>query len=144
MVTDVTSTAEFGFDISESRLRALPIRPGTVSRGHLLERLHTESAPVIAVVAPAGFGKSTLLRQWVASHSEWIAWLSVDGTDNEPEVLAASPRLGERHKRYRPRKAARVGNPSLSVAKFRPGLPVFSGGAKRRVVPNAGGDVSHT
>jgi LuxR family maltose regulon positive regulatory protein len=89
VLTEMADTAEFRFDLSESRLRPPPIRPGTVRRETLLERLDAASAPVIAVVAPAGFGKSALLQQWAAAQRDQVAWLSVDQTDNEPEVFAA-------------------------------------------------------
>jgi LuxR family maltose regulon positive regulatory protein len=89
VLSDGLGTAEFGFDISEARLRPPPLRPGTVLRTSLLEHLHAASAPVIAVIAPAGFGKTTVLRQWLASKSRPVAWLSVDENDNDPEVFAA-------------------------------------------------------
>jgi LuxR family maltose regulon positive regulatory protein len=79
----------FGFEISESRLRPPPARTGTVERHALLTRLDACTAPVIAVVAPPGFGKTTLLTQWAAARTGRIAWLSVDETDNDPQVLVA-------------------------------------------------------
>jgi LuxR family maltose regulon positive regulatory protein len=41
------------------------------------------------VSAPAGFGKTTLVRQWVAERSKQpqfppVAWVSLDGGDNDP------------------------------------------------------------
>lgn len=80
---------DFGFELSVSRLRPPPTRPGVVLRARLLERLDATSTPVIAVVAPAGFGKSTLLRQWAESQPDRLAWLTVDDADNEPGVFAA-------------------------------------------------------
>ena len=43
--------------------------------------------PVVAVVAPAGYGKSTLLAQWSESDPRHFAWLSIDERDNDPSVL---------------------------------------------------------
>jgi LuxR family transcriptional regulator, maltose regulon positive regulatory protein len=64
------------------------VRPGTVHRSSLIERLAWGNPrPVVAVVAPAGFGKTTLLSQW-AEHSEQpFAWVSVEEPDNDPKVL---------------------------------------------------------
>lgn len=39
---------------------------------------------LIAVVAPAGYGKSTLLAQWANHAGMPCAWLSVDARDNDP------------------------------------------------------------
>jgi LuxR family maltose regulon positive regulatory protein len=55
--------------------------------------------PVVAVVAPAGYGKSTLLAQWAATKDPDSAWVSCDEGDNDPAVLmtclaAALARLG--------------------------------------------------
>jgi len=43
--------------------------------------------PVVAVVAPAGYGKSTVLAQWAATKDPDSAWLSCDEGDNDPAVL---------------------------------------------------------
>jgi LuxR family transcriptional regulator, maltose regulon positive regulatory protein len=40
--------------------------PAEVPRERLLERVLTTPAPVVALAAPAGYGKTTLLRQWGA------------------------------------------------------------------------------
>ncbi len=58
-------------------------------RTALLERMNATSAPVLAVVGPAGFGKTTLLTQWAESCAPRVVWLSVDAPDNDPHVLAA-------------------------------------------------------
>lgn len=39
------------------------------------------------VVAPAGFGKTTLLAQWVGQDTRASAWLSIDRFDNDPAVF---------------------------------------------------------
>ena len=43
--------------------------------------------PCIAVVAPSGYGKTTVLAQWAAANAPRVAWLSVDDRDNDPTVL---------------------------------------------------------
>jgi len=43
--------------------------------------------PLVAVVAPAGYGKTTLLAQWAAQDRRPFGWLSVDWRCNDPAVL---------------------------------------------------------
>jgi LuxR family maltose regulon positive regulatory protein len=75
-------------DLLASKLRRPEIRPGTIRRASLIERLAREGpCPIISVVAPAGYGKTTLLSQWAESSGQAFAWVSVDDTDNDPKVL---------------------------------------------------------
>jgi LuxR family maltose regulon positive regulatory protein len=63
-------------------------RPGTVRRSSLVERLaRDDSHPIVSVVAPAGYGKTTLLSQWAECDDSAFAWVSVDQRDNDPKVL---------------------------------------------------------
>jgi LuxR family maltose regulon positive regulatory protein len=41
----------------------------------------------VSVVAPAGYGKTTLLSQWAERDGPAFAWVSVDERDNDPKVL---------------------------------------------------------
>ena len=41
----------------------------------------------MSVVAPAGYGKTTLLAQWAERDDRVFAWVSVDEKDNDPKVL---------------------------------------------------------
>jgi LuxR family transcriptional regulator, maltose regulon positive regulatory protein len=41
----------------------------------------------VSVVAPAGYGKTTLLSQWAEHDGQAFAWVSVDESDNDPKVL---------------------------------------------------------
>jgi LuxR family maltose regulon positive regulatory protein len=47
-------------------------------------------APLVLVVAPAGYGKTTLLGEWERGDDRPFAWLSVQDADNEPDHLLAS------------------------------------------------------
>jgi LuxR family transcriptional regulator, maltose regulon positive regulatory protein len=82
------STGGPAFDLIAAKLlRPLP-RPGTVRRLSLIERLaRTDSRPVVSVVAPAGYGKTTLLSQWAERSGQAFAWVSVDEKDNDPKIL---------------------------------------------------------
>ena len=44
-------------------------------------------ARVVTVTAPAGYGKTTLLAQWVEQDTRCSAWLGIDQADNDPMVL---------------------------------------------------------
>jgi LuxR family maltose regulon positive regulatory protein len=43
--------------------------------------------PVATIVAPAGYGKTTLLAQWAERDERPFAWVSIDERDDEPVVL---------------------------------------------------------
>ena len=74
--------------VIETKLVTPAVRPGTVARGELLDRLTVAKAmPVLGIFAPAGFGKTTLLAQLVAREQRAVAWVSVDEGDNDPVVL---------------------------------------------------------
>jgi len=76
------------FDLVVSKLHRPLVRPGTVPRSALLERLtRGDRHPIVSVAAPAGYGKTTLLSQWAERHGESFAWVSLDEGDNDPKVL---------------------------------------------------------
>jgi LuxR family maltose regulon positive regulatory protein len=58
---------------------AMPLR--VVPRARLM---HPQDAPrLILVRAPAGYGKTTLIASWVKDMPASVAWLSLDGGDND-------------------------------------------------------------
>ena len=62
-------------------------RPGLVARPRLIERLSgSRDCPLIVVSAPAGFGKTTILTQWIAEKRPpgSTAWVSLDEGDGDP------------------------------------------------------------
>src|SRR3954452_16005785 len=72
-----------------SAVRLPADRPGTIRRARLLARL--DRAPpgqLIVLVAPGGYGKTTLLGQWVARAAAVCAWLVLDQNDDDPSSLA--------------------------------------------------------
>jgi LuxR family maltose regulon positive regulatory protein len=76
------------FDVVESKLHVPVPRPGVVSRTALVNRLRvTGSVPIVAITAPAGYGKTTLLAQWAGRDKRAFAWVSIDERDNDPVVL---------------------------------------------------------
>jgi LuxR family transcriptional regulator, maltose regulon positive regulatory protein len=58
-----------------------------VPRTALVERLLAATEPVVSVVAPPGYGKTTLLSQWVDRLGPRVAWVSCERADNDPVKL---------------------------------------------------------
>jgi LuxR family transcriptional regulator, maltose regulon positive regulatory protein len=75
------------FELLESKLRPPAARLGIVPRRSLVDRLLGAPAPVVCVVAPPGYGKTTLLSQWSERKRDRVGWVSVDRRDNDPVVL---------------------------------------------------------
>jgi LuxR family transcriptional regulator, maltose regulon positive regulatory protein len=74
----------------EVKLRPPPLRSEWIARARLVENLHQAAQrPVTLIAAPAGYGKTTLVTQWLASGSRpaTAAWVSLDTTDNDPVRL---------------------------------------------------------
>jgi LuxR family maltose regulon positive regulatory protein len=70
-------------------------RPELVHRPRLIEQLNSGLHRKLTLIsAPAGFGKTTLVSEWLDSLrwdnqqeeqvKTWIAWLSLDEGDNDP------------------------------------------------------------
>lgn len=77
--------------ILATKLYIPPQRPNLVLRPHLMERLNEGLGQnqgfghkLILISAPAGFGKTTLVSEWVANCERPVAWLSLDEGDNDP------------------------------------------------------------
>ncbi len=63
-------------------------RTPVIRRPRLLRRLAGESnAAVLMAVAPAGYGKTTLLAQWEQADSRDFTWLPLDQRHDEPTML---------------------------------------------------------
>ncbi len=75
-------------DLTVSKLLRPLVRPETIQRSLLIERLvNSNGVPIVSVAAPAGYGKTTLLSQWADRDPRAFAWVSVDEADNDPKVL---------------------------------------------------------
>jgi LuxR family maltose regulon positive regulatory protein len=101
------------YPLLQTKLHIPPIRPELVSRPRLIERLNEGlptrggfprtgeafSRALTLISAPAGFGKTTLVSEWVnhlrldaanENQSAYsIAWLSLDEGDNDPARFLA-------------------------------------------------------
>ncbi|KPJ88831.1 MAG: hypothetical protein AMS17_04040 [Spirochaetes bacterium DG_61] len=60
------------------------VRPKLVSRTRLIERLNASiHCKLTLISAPAGFGKTTLVIDWLSGLKESSVWLSLDENDND-------------------------------------------------------------
>jgi LuxR family maltose regulon positive regulatory protein len=96
---------EVSLSLLSTKLYIPPVRPELVPRPRLIERLNAGllgqnaslsegrfTRKLTLVSAPAGFGKTTLLSEWVADYRESkirVAWLSLDAGDNDPARFLA-------------------------------------------------------
>jgi LuxR family transcriptional regulator, maltose regulon positive regulatory protein len=79
---------ELPLGLPASKLQRPPIRPGIIWRTRPLAQIEAAGpVSVISIVAPPGYGKSTLLTQWAAGMAASGAWISCDAGDNDPAVL---------------------------------------------------------
>jgi LuxR family maltose regulon positive regulatory protein len=85
----------------QTKLYIPPLRPGLVSRPRLMERLNAGlptsdafSRALTLISAPAGFGKTTLVSEWVHALGGQtppiaVGWLSLDEDDSDPTRFLA-------------------------------------------------------
>ena len=96
-----------GIELLETKFFAPRWHQGRVSRQRLINLLHQGIEGKLTLVsAPAGFGKTTLLAEWVAAvPTRPVAWVSLDESDNDPALFWTylitalqniQPSLGER------------------------------------------------
>jgi LuxR family maltose regulon positive regulatory protein len=72
-----------------------PLRPGWISRSRLDKRMDEGfERKLILLSAPAGFGKTTLLVEWIHQYKIPAAWFSIDKRDNDPQHFLAYVILG--------------------------------------------------
>jgi ATP/maltotriose-dependent transcriptional regulator MalT len=68
-----------------TKLHVPQVRTSRVLRPRLLARLQQGLAyKLILTSAPAGYGKTTLVCEWLAGYEQLLAWVSLDKDDNDP------------------------------------------------------------
>jgi LuxR family maltose regulon positive regulatory protein len=65
-------------------------RPRSVSRARLIKVARSGGHRIVAITAPAGYGKSALLAEWAQVEGRRVAWVSLDRFDDDPAALLAS------------------------------------------------------
>jgi len=72
-------------DLLQTKLYAPPLLPDCVPRPRLIEKLNQGlNGKLTLVSAPAGFGKTTLVLDWLQQQDQLVAWLSLDKNDHDP------------------------------------------------------------
>jgi LuxR family transcriptional regulator, maltose regulon positive regulatory protein len=68
-----------------TKLHIPPVNQNIVFRPKLYDKLNTGlTRKLILISAPAGFGKTTLLSEWINQLNIPTAWFSIDKADNDP------------------------------------------------------------
>ena len=102
-----------------TKLYIQPARPNRVPRPRLIEQLNS-IRPLTLIAAPAGFGKTTLLSDWIPKSKHCVTLLSLDEDDNDPirfwvYVVAALQKL-----------RANLGNDALALLQSPQPPPITS------------------
>ena len=138
------SVLEGGANHVDARLSPPPRAEGLVPRLRVVRRLlESQDLPVALLVAPAGYGKTTVLAEWSERDARPFAWVRLDGDDRDPARLLASisgRTGGERARRKgRPHEpflaAARRGPAGADPAAEVPRVPRTARGARARRLP---------
>ena len=81
--------------ILTTKLFIPPTHPDLIPRPRLIEQLNTGLSRKLTIIsAPAGFGKTTILSEWIhrrgaVTAPSQVAWLSLDEGDNDPALFLA-------------------------------------------------------
>jgi LuxR family transcriptional regulator, maltose regulon positive regulatory protein len=72
-------------DLLVAKLSTPPLRSSLAPRPALIARLNAGQVNQLTLLsAPAGYGKTTLLAEWLAQLARPTAWLSLDEAENDP------------------------------------------------------------
>ncbi len=68
-----------------TKFKIPPLRAKSVLRPRLLEKLNRGlTSQMILISAPAGFGKTTLLVQWLQNQPYYALWIALEEADDDP------------------------------------------------------------
>lgn len=68
-----------------TKLRKPHLRTPRVNRQHLVSRLQKDlDKKLILISTPAGYGKTTLVLDWLSTYENQAAWVLLDKRDNDP------------------------------------------------------------
>ncbi|HUW02369.1 MAG TPA: hypothetical protein VMW08_08465, partial [Acidimicrobiales bacterium] len=106
------------------------VRSGIIARPRLTSLLAAGvDLPLIVVSAPVGYGKTTLLVDWLQHDDRAVAWVSLDRTDDDVATLMASIITGVRRVRELDTAISReLASPGVSLlGRVVPGLAASIG-----------------
>ena len=78
------------FELLQTKMFILPILPNFISRPHLMDRISRkldQGCKGTLISAPAGFGKTSLVTNWLHQTDYKTAWLSLEEGDDDPAKL---------------------------------------------------------
>jgi ATP/maltotriose-dependent transcriptional regulator MalT len=73
-------------DITLSRIRPPELPANFLSRRHLFELIDDRAPGYTLVVAPAGYGKTSLIAEWVKQSKKKVVWYTMSESDNLGEI----------------------------------------------------------
>jgi LuxR family maltose regulon positive regulatory protein len=81
---------ELGQSLLDAKFSVPQTRPDAISRAELVTTARSSDCRVVAVTAPAGYGKSVFLAEWAAAEDRRVAWVSLDRFDDDPATFLVS------------------------------------------------------
>ncbi len=75
-----------GVTLSRTMIPVLP--PNYLSRKHLFPLLETEGSSTTVLIAPAGYGKTSLVAEWAGTRKEKVIWLTLTQRDSLADMSA--------------------------------------------------------
>jgi len=85
---DFETVHSFATYLLATKLHRPSLPTNWVKRPYLTQRLQeglNRNRPLTLVSAPAGFGKTTCITEWLGTLEDWpVTWLSLDPADDEP------------------------------------------------------------
>ncbi|MEM8862937.1 MAG: AAA family ATPase, partial [Chloroflexota bacterium] len=71
-----------------TKLNVPPLRRGVLERDALIQKLNRGvDGRLLLATAPAGYGKTTLITQWLAQQDRPVAWITLDENDSTPDLF---------------------------------------------------------
>lgn len=99
--------------------------PGIVGRGVLVEAARASGQRFVSITAPAGYGKTTLLSQWLDVEDRMTAYVSLNRFDDDPNLLLAL--LASAYERMYPNSGATAEVSGLGVSALGRATPRLAG-----------------
>ena len=75
-----------GVTLSRTLIPMLP--PNYLSRKHLFPLLESEGSSTTVLIAPAGYGKTSLVAEWAGTKKEKVIWLTLTQSDSLADMSA--------------------------------------------------------